>query len=287
MYQQQNAPQSIGGVLDSGFKLYRESLAKVFVLAAVASLVAAPGNLVAPYLVMSGPARSVVAAVVAGGLVIAVIVAALNNALIARLDSIASSSPTSLREALGIGVRRTPATILCGLVMTFFAILLLIPGGILAASIAPGLTARPPTASPGSILLMLVTLFVPVSVVAIWFVFGPSAVVVERFGPLRSLGFSLAIVRGHWWRTAVLLTLLGILVLALYVVVGIVAGIFAVVSGVAIGGQQVPLAFNLVVGPVVSAFGVPLVYSLLLSIYYDLKVRHEGGDLAARIAAAA
>jgi hypothetical protein len=52
-------------------------------------------------------------------------------------------------------------------------------------------------------------------------------------------------------------------------------------------GGQVPWAFNLVVEPVVSAFVVPLVYSLLLSIYYDLKMRHEGGDLAARIAAAA
>ena len=32
MYQQPNAPQSIGGVLDSGFKLYRESLSQAYVL---------------------------------------------------------------------------------------------------------------------------------------------------------------------------------------------------------------------------------------------------------------
>ncbi len=33
MYQQPNAPQSIGGVLDSGFKLYRESLSQAYLLA--------------------------------------------------------------------------------------------------------------------------------------------------------------------------------------------------------------------------------------------------------------
>jgi uncharacterized membrane protein (DUF485 family) len=287
MYQQPNAPRSIGGVLDSGFKLYRESLPKVFVIAALASIVSAPGNLVAPYVVANGISLRLVVAVIAGLLVMVVVVAALNNALIARIDSIASSSPKSLREALGVGVRRTPATILCGLVMSFFAILLVIPGGILAASVMPALGSAPLVANPGSILLALVVLFVPVSVVAIWFVFAPSAVVVERFGPLQSLGFSFTLVRGHWWRTAVLLTLLGILMFALYIVVGIVAGVSAVLSGAAIGGDKVPWAFNLVVGPAVSALVVPLVYSLLLSIYYDLKVRHEGGDLAARIAAAA
>jgi hypothetical protein len=286
MYLQPNAPQSIGGVLDSGFKLYRESLSKVFVIAVLAALVAAPSNFAGPYFVTNGFSPKAVVMVLAGMLVIGVIVAALNNALIARIDSVASSSPSSFREALKIGLRRMPATILCGLVMSFFAILLLIPGGILAASMFPSLGATP-ALNPGPLLLMLVVLFVPLSVVAIWFVFGPSAVVVERFGPLRSLGFSFTIVRGHWWRTAALLTLLGILLLALYFVVGIVAGIVAVISGFAVGGGGVPLVFNLVVGPVVSALAVPLVYSLLLSIYYDLKMRHEGGDLAARIAAAA
>jgi len=31
----------------------------------------------------------------------------------------------------------------------------------------------------------------------------------------------------------------------------------------------------------------PLTYSLMLAIFYDLRLRHEGGDLAARIAATA
>ena len=35
MYQQPNAPQSIGGVLDSGFKLYRESLSQAYLLGAI------------------------------------------------------------------------------------------------------------------------------------------------------------------------------------------------------------------------------------------------------------
>lgn len=287
MYQQPNAPQSIGGVLDSGFKLYRESFSKVFLIAVVASLVAAPWNLVAPYVVANKPSPNTIAAIVVGILVIGLVVAALNNALMARVDSIASASPSSLREVLKVGVRRLPATILCGLIMTFFAILLLIPGGILMASIAPSIGAGASAANPGSLLAAICLLFVPVSVVAIWFVFAPSAIIVERFGALRSLGYSLAIVRGHWWRTAVLLTLLGILLIAMYVLLGIVGAVFAIASGTLLATGQLPWAFNLLVGPLVSAFAVPLVYSLMLSIYYDLKVRHEGGDLAARIAATA
>src|SRR5262249_29744826 len=153
MYQQPNAPRSIGGVLDSGFRLYRDSLSKVFVIAALAAIAGAPGSLVAPYVVANGPTPGVIGRILAGLLVMGVIVAALNNALIARIDSIASSQPRSVSEALGIGVRRTPATILCGIVMSFFAILLLIPGSILAASIIPALGSGPPVANPGSILL--------------------------------------------------------------------------------------------------------------------------------------
>ena len=42
-----------------------------------------------------------------------------------------------------------------------------------------------------------------------------------------------------------------------------------------------------VITPVVSACAAPLMYGLFLAAYYDLKVRHEGGDLAARIAGTA
>jgi hypothetical protein len=287
MYQQPTAPQSIGGVLDSGFRLYRESFSKVVWIAVVASLAAAPMNLVGPYVLANKPSANTIAAIVVGVLVLALVVAALNNALMARVNSIASASPSPLGEVLKVGVSRLPATIVCGIIMGVFAVLLLIPGGILMASIAPSIGAGASTANPGALLAALVLLLVPVSVVAIWFVFAPSAIIVERFGPLRSLGYSLAIVRGRWWRTAVLLTLLGILLIAIYFLLGLVAAVFAIASGSLLANGQLPWAFNLLVGPLVSAFAVPLVYSLMLSIYYDLKVRHEGGDLAARIAATA
>jgi hypothetical protein len=48
----------------------------------------------------------------------------------------------------------------------------------------------------------------------------------------------------------------------------------------------VVLLIDLIVTPVVSAFGTPLIYGLGLAIYYDLRLRREGGDIAERIAAA-
>jgi hypothetical protein len=50
---------------------------------------------------------------------------------------------------------------------------------------------------------------------------------------------------------------------------------------------QTPWWIQFVVSPLLSAVAIPLSYSLYLAIYHDLRLRHEGGDLAARIAAAA
>ena len=48
-----------------------------------------------------------------------------------------------------------------------------------------------------------------------------------------------------------------------------------------------PWYVTLIVEPALSAVIAPLTYALMLSIFYDLRLRHEGGDLAARIAATA
>jgi hypothetical protein len=282
MYQQPNAPQSIGGVLDSGFQLYRDSVMRVFVLAAAASLVAAPLNIAAPYVLANGLSPGRIGAVVAGVIVMWVIISALNGAIIARIDSIARLTPLSMQGALATGARRLAAMLLCGIVISIGAGLVAIPGGILGsllAFMASGTVAR--------ILVFFCAVLIPVSIFAVWVAFGPSALIIERLGPLSSLGRSVAIVRGRWWRTAILLTMLGILLGVIYMLLGAAASIFLIASGSAVLAGQVPWYYHVVVTPLLSAVAIPMLYALMLAIFYDLRLRHEGGDIAARIAATA
>lgn len=256
MYQQPNAPQSIGGVLDSGFKLYREALPQAYVLAALAALVTAPVNLLQPYFLSAG----------VGGLIgtpglvlIAVALAAvvLYAALIARIDAVARGAALTLGQAILLGAHRMAAMILSGL----------------AAGIV--------------VVVGLCLLVVPGLIFMIWFVFAPFALVIERRGPIDSLSYSHAIVRGHWWRTAALLTIIGIVLMVVYVLFALGVSIAVISDPVAASTGQVPWYVSLIVGPVLAALIGPLTYALMLSIFYDLRLRHEGGDLAARIAATA
>jgi hypothetical protein len=241
MYQQPNAPQSIGGVLDSGFKLYRESLSQAYLLAAMASLVTAPVNLfVQPYVATSGLSGLVGLRLL---LIIAVVLAVvvLYAALIARIDGVARGAPLSIGQALYVGVQRMGTMLLSGLLV-----------GIV-------------------IFIGLCLLVIPGLIFMIWLVFAPFAVVLERRGPLESLSYSRAIVRGHWWRTAVLLTIIGIVLMVVYFVVVVGVSIAVISDPVAASQGQVPWYVTLIVGPVLSAVIAPLTYAMMLAIFYDLR----------------
>jgi hypothetical protein len=142
--------------------------------------------------------------------------------------------------------------------------------------------------SPIAFTAVAILLFiVPGSVIAVWLFFGPYAAIIDRLGPLTSLRYSRAITRGHWWRTTALVTIIAIILMVVYMVVAIAATISAIANPEAIAAGQTPWYIQFVISPLLSAVGVPLSYSMFLAIYYDLKLRREGGDLAARIAAAA
>ena len=257
MYQQPNAPQSIGGVLDSGFKLYRESLSQAYVLGAIGALVTAPVNLLQPYVVRSGFSSNLVGTIGLGVLAMAIVAVVLYAALIARIDAAARGVSMSLGQALSVGLQRMPAMLLAG---------------ILAAVVA---------------FIGLCLLVIPGLIVVIWLVFAPFAVVIERRGPIASLSYSRAIVRGHWWRTAALLTIIGIVLMVVYFLFAVGISIAVISDPAAASYGQVPWYVTLIVEPALSAVIAPLTYALMLSIFYDLRLRHEGGDLAARIAATA
>ena len=256
MYQQPNAPQSIGGVLDSGFKMYRESLSQAYLLAAIAALVTAPVNLFQSYFIANG----VTGLIGTRGLLViaaALLAVVFYAALIARIDAVARGAPLSLGQALSLGLQRMGTMVLSGLLT------------IIVVAIG------------------LCLLIIPGFIFMIWLVFAPFAVVLERRGPLESLSYSHSIVRGHWWRTAVLLTIIGIVLMVVYMIFAVGISIAVISDPVAAAAGQVPWYVTLILGPVLSALILPLTYALMLAIFYDLRLRYEGGDLAARIAATA
>lgn len=119
-------------------------------------------------------------------------------------------------------------------------------------------------------------------------VFAPIAAVAESKGVLDSFRYSWELVRGRWWRTFLLLTIIGIVAAVLYGLVGIVIGVFVAIVGVAEFEQmqRLPWQIDFIVAPLISGLLMPLFYALLMAIYADCKLRSEGADIAERIAAA-
>jgi hypothetical protein len=254
MYEAPKTPMPVGGVLDNGFSLFKAALKATFPIALAAALLTAP---------IGGAYSTAVANGTGGGWVLIGALAAMVielvawGAIIARIHAIARGETLRLGDALGIGLRRGPAFLLTGL--------------LFGLAVAAG----------------FLLLIVPGIYLTITLMFAMIAVVVEQTGPLASLKYSADLVRGNWWRTAVLATVIALIASVLYFLVGIVVGAVAASNPQAvIATGALPWYFEYIVAPLMSGVLVPLGYSLFMALYFDLKLRREGGDIAERIAAA-
>jgi hypothetical protein len=182
------------------------------------------------------------------------------GALCARIDAIARGEPMSIGTAFGIGLRRAPVTFAVGVL---FALMV----GI------------------GCVLLLIPGIF-------LWGLFQLAfvAVIVERAGVFTSFGTSARLVNGNWWRASVIMFVAFVVMIALFFVIAfvaaLIAGIFGAASAMAANPTQVVSTFQLIqqlVSAVMDLFIMAFFPSVLLAVYYDLKLRKEGGDLAARV----
>jgi hypothetical protein len=279
MYQAPNAPLSMGGVLDSGFTLFRECFTQVFLFAFATSLITAPASYLAPVIQTNGFSPSLIGGLIGGGFVLTIVTLILTSAIIVRVDAVAHGEQMSAADALARGARRAPSAFVSSLLMGIA--IAAVPCLFAAAGLVSGVALEIVAA------LAALLIFVPGSVIAIWLIFGPYAAIVDRLGPFTSLRYSRAITRGHWWRTMALITIIAIILIVIYMVIAIAASVAAIGNPEAIAAGQSPWWLQFVVSPVLSAVAVPLSYSLFMAIFYDLKLRYEGGDLAARIAGTA
>ena len=250
MYAKPTAPQSIGQVLDGAFRLTRASLSRTWPLALCSALV---GALASIYQIFSGlELTAVYRSPVYWGLYVVGIVASLLfvSAIFLRIDFVASGAATE-PNPLAAALRKLPGAFVLAVVYA----LAIVVGTLLV--IVPGILF--------SISLML---SLPI-------------LLLDGQGPFASLRASHRLVWGHWWRTFSIISIGGVIVLVLYFVVAFAGGILG-----AIVGARDPVIASIVVLVVVIALVsvaiTPFFSSLVLNVFWELKLRREGGDLAAR-----
>jgi hypothetical protein len=111
---------------------------------------------------------------------------------------------------------------------------------------------------------------------------------VENASLGQAMGRSWRLVEGRWWRTFLILLLVGLLWLVVEIAL---AGFLSLANGLLaiVVSQYVALAISQGVSVIVSALAIPVFQIAIVLIYFDLRVRREALDLfqlAQRLAAA-
>ncbi len=281
MYTKPSAPRSIGGVVDDSIRLYRAAFTESWplalcwqVLAAVPLMIiqlqirgASPGNPQAMLAMLKSPGIWLLY------LVTMVITLVFYNALVVRIDGFVKTSIESFGRSVAAGFRLLPRMIL-------LVILLLAALGAVAVIAAVLFAVLGTTASP-AVRIVLGSAFVLIAVY-VWgrLFLANVALVVEDAGALKSLRISWALIKNHWWRTATVYTIGLIIALVFYVLIGLLNGLAAALLHNSLGAV---IAFSQLVSVVGGTVLLPFLTAVLLAMYYDLKLRKEGTDLAGRV----
>jgi hypothetical protein len=289
VYAKPTAPRSIGGILDDGIRLYRDTFAQSWPLALSAQLILTVPAVIIQYefhgaLAAGGSPQAMLSIVKTPivwlpYLIGVVVFFGFYNALIVQLEGIAATEVMSRSRALAVGFRLLPRMILLFIVM----FLVLLAAGLFIGFLAGFLRALHVPIVAG---VLAAVLAAALAIYAWGRAFLANiALVVEDAGVFQSLGISWTLIRNHWWRTATIYTIALILMMAFYVVVAFINGALAGVS------LRNPFGTGALLSELVSIVGgavlMSFVPAVLLATYHDLKLRKEGADLASRVNALA
>lgn len=259
---QPTQPQGVGGVLDTAFHLYKSSFAVSWPIALLTAVVGLAPFAYLLYLglpVFDPTATTAPDPSMFSKIMIAVLISIIPStlgmsALLLKQHSIGIDEELSIGAAFQMALSRLPVLIVT--VMLYFLALMV---GFIAVIV------------PGFILLLSLILYMQL-------------VLFERKGPFDALAGSHKLVWGNWWRTCAILTLVGILMMVIYVAVGLVFGLVTPFAGMAVGDAFVAgMVMQLISQAVINVFVTPFTTASLIALYWDLKLRKEGGDLAARV----
>jgi hypothetical protein len=294
VYTKPAAPRSIGGVVDDAIKLYRDAFAKSWPLALIGQVIVAAPLLVIrlqlaavpgfggnPMAVATNPAAAAAymaiyrsPAIWLSYLAVLVVTFGLYNALIVQIDGFAMAKPRSVGESIAAGVRLLPCAVLLYLAMILGLVLSMVCVGMVAGMLGAVHAAA-----------FLRGLLVVAYLVALIYVLGRVflayvALIVERTAVFESFGISWALIKNHWWRTATVYTVALVITFVFYLLIAALnALVFAMLHSTSGVATVVSQLFSIAVGTVF----VPFFPGVLLAIYYDLKLRRDGADLADRV----
>jgi len=271
-----DGPQSIGQVLDSGFRIFRNSLVRCLLFGALAMIA---GQLPNIYSLLAGKTPAVIYSrdpiTLALAVIGSVLTVYLSGVMLIRQREIAKGRRESTRVELAQGLRRLPS--LLGVALVSVVTLGLVPG---AAFLLAGSSLPEP---------LYVSALVGVSVLGgavLWLVPGLSMAVaiavLGEAGPLVSLRQGISLATGNWWRTMLTFVVWAIL-LAVFNLVVVVLILMALPL---LGATDIATlsAGTPVVLVALRAVGLPFMVAILLAVYGDLLVRKQGVDLQRRVA---
>jgi hypothetical protein len=263
-YELPAAPLSIGGVIDSAIRLYRDSMRRCWILALLYSVILgifgvfwalALAKAVVPG---SKDPRQLFAAmfspVAIGGFALATLASLLFYGALMKTVSVwaKGGESLSLGGALAVGARRLPAallsSLLCVLAIGIGLVLLVVPGVYFF----------------GKFQLWMMAMYV------------------DDASAVEALAISWRLTRGRWWRGTAILTVALIILYVFALALGLVSGVITVLTHLSVTDRAI---VNQLFGVVSNMIVLPMFVAILVVMYHDFKLRSEGGDLAARMGA--
>lgn len=268
-------PQTIGQVLDTGFRIFQVSLVRCLLYSAIGMIA---GQLPNIYSVLARKApRGVSFAdpVWASLYVVGVLMSLLLYAMvIVRQHRIVTGQRTSMREEFAATAQRLPgilgATLLVLIIVGVWVGLALVLAFVLLR-FGPKWVAT----------VVTVIALLPAVYISVPLVFVIPSLMLDGRKVIDAIRYCFRLIRGNWWRTTVIYTVVVIVLAAFYVVATIVVGVLAFsVAGADIVAMTASAA---VIYVALGAVGLPFSSGAMLAIYGELKVRREAVDLEARV----
>jgi hypothetical protein len=158
-------------------------------------------------------------------------------------------SPRSLLDALVVALRHLPGLVCAAVIWTVAVgggmLLLLVPGVILWGKLE----------------------------------FWIAAAFVDEVGAIGGLGRSWELTKGNWWRSVTALSVALVMVIVLGSAGDVCAGVLIAFTHTDLTSV---LLITQLMQSVANVFVLPMVPAATLAIYYDMKLRRDGGDLLDR-----
>lgn len=277
MYIKPSAPQEIGGVLDDGFTLYRHLLKRFFPIGFLGALLMAPGQRLAQSVAREGLSAGGFLVLLADILFTVIVTIFIYAIMLFLAEEFRNGRQAGYSDGISVALRRfflvLAVAVVYGLALLVSAVVMMVP--LVALAVA-------------SLFVLVIVLapiaFIPGIYIGVIFSFAPIAALLENRGFGGSFAYSYELVKGRWWRTAVILTVTTII---LFVGSSILA-LFTLDLESTLAGAPPRLSpwwADFIVLPVLNGLLAPLSVTFGIALYADNKLRLEGADLSARVAA--